>query len=268
MSDVLASREDVSLTPSEVRYILGIRINVMPGSQVIEELDARIRAGRTGRLAFVNANLANVTLGSETLRRGISSFLVVNDGIGIDIASLMFYGRKFPDNLVGTDFIPRFLDESRLNLRVALIGGSEPVLAKTIEVMKRRWPRHEIVFAHHGYFAETEEGVIAEAMARSGAHIVLVAMGNPRQELWLLRNVPKACAIGAGVGALFDYLAEAVPRAPDFMLRWRLEWVYRLWAEPARLWRRYLVGNFVFMTRVLREWYERKLLRRAVNKLK
>jgi exopolysaccharide biosynthesis WecB/TagA/CpsF family protein len=265
MSDTPLARSHTVNSPDQLRYILGIRVNVLTGPAAIDEIDERVAARRPSRVAFLNANLANMTVENETLRDAISSFFVLNDGIGVDIASVMLYGRKFPDNKVGTDFIPRYLTESRHDLRVALIGGSERVLAKAIEVIWQRWPRHDIVYSHHGYFDETQEAAIAEAMARARADIVLVAMGNPRQEVWMLRNIPQACAVGAGVGALFDYLAGAVPRAPVFILRWRLEWVYRLWAEPARLWRRYLVGNFVFMARILREWSRRKLLRRPLR---
>jgi exopolysaccharide biosynthesis WecB/TagA/CpsF family protein len=125
----------------------------------------------------------------------------------------------------------------------------------------QKWPRHKVAFRHHGYFDRNQEAAIAQEISRAGCDVVLVAMGNPRQEQWIGRNIPDACMMGLGVGALFDYLAGAVPRAPPFVLRWRLEWVYRLAAEPRRLWRRYLIGNFVFIFRVAREWRKQPLSR-------
>jgi exopolysaccharide biosynthesis WecB/TagA/CpsF family protein len=77
-------------------------------------------------------------------------------------------------------------------------------------------------------------------------------MGVPRQELWISRHLTGAsCTMPIAVGALLDFLSGSVPRAPLWMRRMRLEWVYRLWIEPGRLWRRYIVGNPLFLARVI-----------------
>jgi exopolysaccharide biosynthesis WecB/TagA/CpsF family protein len=79
-------------------------------------------------------------------------------------------------------------------------------------------------------------------------------MGNPHQERWLARNLDATGArLGVGVGAFFDFQAGEVTRAPAWMNRLGIEWVHRLFKEPARMWRRYLVGNPVFVVRVLRQ---------------
>lgn len=79
-------------------------------------------------------------------------------------------------------------------------------------------------------------------------------MGVPRQELWIARNLTeKHCTLPIAVGALLDFLSGAVPRAPGWMRRMRLEWLFRLIVEPGRLWRRYIVGNPLFLARVLRQ---------------
>ena len=84
--------------------------------------------------------------------------------------------------------------------------------------------------------------------------ILLVALGNPRQELWVAANcTAKHAAVPIGVGALFDFVAGRVPRAPDWMIRMRIEWLYRLGLEPARMWRRYILGNPLFMLRILKQ---------------
>ena len=239
------------------RTLLGINIRVLNGACAINELDERIQCGKPSRIAFLNANLANTIAEDDALKQTISSFLVLNDGIGVDLASLLLYGKKFPENLVGTDFVPRYLSKTKHRFRLALLGGTDQVIRQAADVITRNWPQHEVAYQHHGYFDHSQEAAIAQAIAQAGCDVVLVAMGNPRQEHWIGRNVPAACAMGFGVGALFDYLAGAVPRAPPFILRWRLEWVYRLVAEPRRLWRRYLIGNFVFAVRVTREWRKR-----------
>jgi UDP-N-acetyl-D-mannosaminuronic acid transferase (WecB/TagA/CpsF family) len=86
--------------------------------------------------------------------------------------------------------------------------------------------------------------------------VLLVAMGNPKQELFIKDHLAATgCALGIGVGALFDFLAGDVPRAPLSVQHWRLEWVYRLLQEPRRLARRYLVGNPLFLMRILGQWW-------------
>ena len=79
-------------------------------------------------------------------------------------------------------------------------------------------------------------------------------MGVPRQEFWIAKNItPRHCTMPIAVGALLDFLSGAVPRAPAWMRRLRLEWVFRLIIEPGRLWRRYILGNPVFLARVVRQ---------------
>ena len=94
------------------------------------------------------------------------------------------------------------------------------------------------------------------SFAARSADVLLVAMGNPKQELFIQEHLAATgCILGIGVGALFDFLAGNVPRATARVQRWRLEWLYRLVQEPRRLAGRYLVGIPVFLTRILRQWW-------------
>lgn len=241
-----------------IRRILGIDVHVMTSAAAIEALDQRILLSLPTRVAFLNANLANIASKNNDLHHAMSSFFVLNDGIGVDIASLALFGERFPENLVGTDFIPQLLTHTRHNLRIALLGGQEHVLRETVKVFERRWPRHEIVFSHHGFLGPEEEDACVRNLVQAGTQLVLVGMGNPRQESWIGRNIPEACMVGIGVGALFDFLSGTVPRANPLLLRWRLEWLYRLCLEPRRMWRRYLIGNWVFLAHVLAAWIAQK----------
>jgi exopolysaccharide biosynthesis WecB/TagA/CpsF family protein len=249
-----------SAQAEQYRLIFGTPVKVLTAAKAIWEIDERISARQPSRIAFLNANLANSIVDDEILRQSISSFLVLNDGLGLDLASLVLYGKKFPDNLVGTDFVPRYLSETRHELRIALVGGTDEVVRRAARAVGQKWPRHEVAYWHHGYFDRAEEAALARTVARSDCDIVLVAMGNPSQEQWISRNIPIACAMGIGVGALFDHLAGSVHRAPVLVRQWRLEWMYRLLAEPQRLWRRYLIGNPLFVARLIAEWNRRILL--------
>ena len=114
--------------------------------------------------------------------------------------------------------------------------------------------RHEIVGTHHGKVPEAGWSDIAHQIRASGATLVLVAMGNPKQEMWLHQHFEKTdCQVGMGVGALFDFLSGRVTRAPAWIRRLRLEWAYRVAREPLRLGRRYLIGGVVFARAVLKQ---------------
>jgi N-acetylglucosaminyldiphosphoundecaprenol N-acetyl-beta-D-mannosaminyltransferase len=128
--------------------------------------------------------------------------------------------------------------------------------------LRRRLPELDIVGVRDGYPENGQEEEVLQAVRDSGAHLLLVGLGNPRQELWLDRNLDKTGArIGVGVGAFFDFQAREVPRAPHWMNHYALEWLYRLALEPRRLWHRYVVGNPAFMWRVLQEWWSQKATR-------
>jgi alpha-1,3-mannosyltransferase len=246
-------------TEPDIRRILGVNVHAVGAREAISELDRRISVRSPTRVAFLNAHLANLAFKNARLREVINSFLVFNDGLGVDLASLILYKQAFPCNLNGTDFIPNFLHETRHDLSVALVGSQPEVVQKFIKEFERRWPRHRIVASHHGYFQSyQEETLITEKIKASNADILFVAMGNPKQEEWVQQYVPKICCIGFGVGGFFDFFSGFTPRAPLFIRRARLEWLYRLLIEPQRLWRRYTVGNIAFMSRVLRQYFVRR----------
>jgi N-acetylglucosaminyldiphosphoundecaprenol N-acetyl-beta-D-mannosaminyltransferase len=105
--------------------------------------------------------------------------------------------------------------------------------------------------AHHGFFSEAEEADVLETIRRSGAAVLLVAFGAPKQDLWISRNLAAAqVRVAMGVGGLFDFYSGRIPRAPSWMRELGLEWMYRFIQEPRRMWRRYFVGNVVFLYRV------------------
>jgi exopolysaccharide biosynthesis WecB/TagA/CpsF family protein len=241
-------------TGFDVRDIGGIGIAVLTKPAALAELSDAMATGRHVKLAFCNANLVNVAAGDPALLRRLSSFLVVADGIGVDIGSWLLYGSHFPANLNGTDFIPALFAAEARSLRIGLIGGRPGVADSAAERLRRQYPRHAFNVVSHGYFGPSEEAALLAGLRAAPPDLLLVAFGNPVQESWIADKLgPQHCAVAAGVGALFDFFAGEVPRAPEAIRRGRLEWVYRLWREPRRLWRRYILGNPVFLLRLLRQ---------------
>src|SRR5581483_3965594 len=161
-----------------------------------------------------------------------------------------------PANLNGTDFVPTYLQRTKHRFRIFLLGAKPGTAERAAQRLSALYPRHEIVGCQHGYFDTRQVSPIVARIRQTAADLVLVAMGNPKQELFIQENLEATgCRLGMGVGALFDFLAGSVRRATPGIRRWHLEWAYRLAQEPGRLVGRYLVGVPVFLVRVLGQWW-------------
>jgi exopolysaccharide biosynthesis WecB/TagA/CpsF family protein len=205
----------------------------------------------------VHANVHTVNLAySDPSYRDVlgKADLVLNDGKGVMIGALIL-GKRFPQDLNGNFFTPLLLRRAaKRGWSVFFYGARPGVAQRAASDLKRKLPTLKIVGVRDGYPPSGQEEVL-QAIRDSGATLLLVGLGNPRQELWLDTYLDKTGArIGVGVGAFFDFQAREVPRAPHWMNHYALEWLYRLALEPRRLWHRYVVGNPAFMWRVLQEW--------------
>lgn len=238
---------------TESRKILGLNISALTQEDASKLLCTQICENVPVRLAFVNANLANASYEDEKIQNLLQSFLLINDGSGINLASKLIYRQSFPANLNGTDFTPYFLDHCITPLRIFLLGASPVVSTRAAAFFIKRWPQHQVVGNMHGYFAKSDEDLVFDKIKIAKPDLVLIAMGNGLQEYWVEKLVPQAALSAWGIGALFDFLCGEVIRAPRWMRSLGIEWVYRLLQEPGRMWRRYLLGNPKFILRVLLE---------------
>jgi alpha-1,3-mannosyltransferase len=233
----------------KTRTLLGVEISVKSRDDVVDLLDQAVSQHRPLRVSFANAHMLRLAAKSSSLRKVLKNFLVLNDGIGVDIASRMKFGKRFPDNLNGTDFVPYYLAQTRHRLRIFLVGARPEVVRVAAERFAESYPSHSIVGVRDGYFSrEKDAKFVCDDIRSSQADLLLVAFGNPNQEVWIDEysrdfQVP----LQLGVGALFDFTSGRVWRAPAWVRRIRCEWMYRLAQEPKRLFYRYIVGNIVFL---------------------
>lgn len=235
------------------RDILGVSVAIMSMEEALSLLERRIVLRQFLPLAFLNANNANLAGKDPALVKAFGRFLVLADGVGVDIASLALHGAMFPANLNGTDLVPRLLRRIERPLKVALIGARREVVETARGAFQEMCPQHEVSVIADGYFRADDEALILSRLESERPDVLLVAMGVPRQELWIADKIrPEHCTVPIAVGALFDIFTGAVPRAPQWMLRLRIEWIYRLWREPKRLWRRYVIGNPVFLASIIK----------------
>lgn len=239
------------------RDIMGVAVTAATAAEMTAALDRRRAEGARTRLAFLNAHTSNLAAADPAFRAMLGDFVVLNDGVGIDIASRWLHGARFPENLNGTDFVPAYLQATARPARLFLLGAAPGIAEAAAARLIAAAPQHTLAGVRHGYFAPAEADAVARQVAASGADIVLVALGNPAQERFIAAHFETlGCDLAIGVGALFDFLAGRVRRAPGWLRRIRAEWVYRLWLEPGRLWRRYLLGNSQFLWRLL--WTRRR----------
>jgi alpha-1,3-mannosyltransferase len=237
------------------RTILDVPVFVGTEAEAVEKIDAEYEKQKSTIVAFANANALNVAAVDSGFRDVLKRCLVMNDGIGVDAASRILFGSRFPQNLNGTDFVPNYLKNTRRSHRIFFLGSSSGVAERAASRLIAACGRHQIAGCQNGYSRANDDAAIVSAIRRSQADIVLVAMGNPAQEMWLAENLEATgCRLGFGVGALFDFLSGDVTRAPSWVRSARLEWGYRLLREPGRLWRRYVLGNPIFLMRVFGQW--------------
>lgn len=234
------------------RDILGVSVARIDWDEASTLLRQLIEEKRFTKVSFLNAHNANVAFSEPAFADVLADFLILPDGIGVDLAGRLLYGEPFPANLNGTDFIPGFLETMEIPLTVGLVGAKRRNAEAAAEALAAFAPQHRFVVIHDGFFSKEEEPGVLNRIAALRPDILLVAMGVPRQEYWIDRHLTERhCTMPIAVGALLDFLSGAVPRAPLWMRRLRLEWLFRLTIEPGRLWRRYVVGNPLFLARVL-----------------
>jgi beta-1,4-glucosyltransferase len=204
-------------------------------------------------LAFCNSHTAEIALRDPEFATALARFVVVNDGIGLEIAGRLLEGRGFPENLNGTDFTPFLFGCLTRPTRVYLIGAAAGVAEEAARRFAARFPNLVVVGVRDGYFDPAQEPRIVEEIAAARPDILMVALGNPKQELFIARNFDRLNArVMLGVGALFDFTAGRVERAPGWVRKARLEWAFRLAQEPRRLMRRYTIEAGGFLLSVLR----------------
>lgn len=210
----------------------------------------RLEAGVKSVLLFANANLV---VQCRDLAEWMSAepVILVNDGVAMDAAAKLVHGRKFTENLNGTDFTPYLLGKLGAPQRLFLLGGRPGVAEQAGRVIAERFG-HEIVGCSDG-FEGLRDALLLDRINASGAQIILVALGNPRQEQWIhLHHKELSAPLILGIGALFDFMSGNIKRAPLWVQRMRCEWLFRLSREPRRLLKRYTVDTLLFFWLVFR----------------
>jgi N-acetylglucosaminyldiphosphoundecaprenol N-acetyl-beta-D-mannosaminyltransferase len=240
----------------------GVRIDPVDRSRFLEMVDSFLSCGLSHVVHFLPADPIVRAMDDPDYREALNSGeLNVPDGKSV-VWALRLQGAR-SDRLAGGDAMELLVRIGEQHgFRHYLFGGEPAVLTALRTRLEQRYPRIELAGAESPPFRALERWELEEAAARIGGvktQLLWIGLGTPKQDLVAatLRELGAAPVILC-VGAAFDFLAGTKPRAPEWMQRTGLEWVYRLWLEPGRLGRRYLVGNPKFMWGLARELLARR----------
>lgn len=172
--------------------------------------------------------------------------LVVPDGVPL-VWMMRLKGSAQQNRVYGPEFMKSVIDlAARNGIPIGLYGSTPAVLDRLETVLERRQPGLRVAARISPPFrgaTAREDAEVTEQLSRSGARILFVGLGCPKQERWMAAHKDRIASVMIGVGAAFDFLAGAKPQAPRWMQSVGLEWLFRLLTEPRRLWRRYLHHN-------------------------
>jgi N-acetylglucosaminyldiphosphoundecaprenol N-acetyl-beta-D-mannosaminyltransferase len=168
------------------------------------------------------------------------------DGMPMVLYSRMFSKRPLPERVATTDLVhevARRAEETGVSFY--FLGASEEVNAKAVEEMQQRYPGLAFAGRHHGYFGRDEEDAVVDAINAAKPDILWVGLGVPLEQQFIARNLDRLTGVGVvkTSGGLFDFISGKNARAPSWMQKAGLEWLYRAWLEPRRLAVRYLTTN-------------------------
>lgn len=242
---------------------LDVPIAALTCPEFVEQLGGFVRDYRGANpktIFYQNAEGVYTASHSSKLARMLCEADIVHaDGMSVVWAS-RFFDTPIPERLCTTDFIEPLAQMcAEQGFSLYLLGGTQQVVESAAAALEREFDGLDICGTHNGYFTdEQSDGIISE-INRLAPSILLVGMGRPRQERWILEkkaalHVPVCIACGG----LFKYIAGEELRAPVWMRNTGLEWLHRLVIDPRRMWKRYLVGNTVFMYHVCKARLTRK----------
>lgn len=227
--------------------------------EALADLDKRLRYKEKTEVFFINADCINkIFIDKEYYRILLGTALLYPDGSGINLAARML-GKSLKENLNGTDLLPQLCKLAVAGgYKMYLLGAAKGIAEAAQERLIESFPGLQIVGAAHGFFDwQSEADRVIKRINDSAADILLVAFGAPLQEKFICKYRDRINAsLLMGVGGLFDFYSGQMPRAPLWMRETGIEWVYRLYQEPRRMWKRYVLGNPLFLYRIFR-WKKR-----------
>lgn len=227
--------------------VLDVLIDVVTMEEAVRTVEEFILEKKTHLVVTPNAEIIMMAQHDKHLAEIISNAdLVVPDGAGV-VWAAHYNGDIMPERVAGYDLVQNLLAKaSTQKYRIYMLGGAPGIAQQAKSMAEKRYPGLQIVGIRNGFFTKSDESEIISNIKSSCPDILLVALGVPRQEKWLSEHIKQIGApVAIGVGGTFDVMAGIVKRAPLWMQKAKLEWLYRLVSEPKRAIRMLALPRFV-----------------------
>lgn len=229
--------------------ILGCRVDAIGIEDAVRTIVDLTRGDGASLVVTLGTEMVVRAQTDERFRRVLNdAALSLCDTVGVMYAARL-HGVHIPERVTGVELIePLCAALAREGSSIYLLGAKGDTAERVGTILAQRYPGLRIAGTRDGYFTPADDAEVACAVRESGADVIFVGLGSPRQECWIADNVGKTgCRVGIGVGGSLDVLGGNVPRAPERWRRLNLEWLYRLMSQPSR-WRRQLaLPHFVWL---------------------
>jgi len=233
---------------------LGIKVSVLTIDDIAKEILRFALTGRHKIITYLNAHCVNISFNDEDYKRILNlADIVYADGKSIVWASFLLK-KVLPERFTSIEYFDRLIGEFiKYNISFYFLGCKADIVIKVVENLKKTFHDVKIKGFHNGYFDHEEERKVINEINKLRPHILMVGMGVPKQEKWVYKHLSELdvnlCWI---VGGTLDNLSGVLKRPPKWMSNTGFAWLYRLFQEPKRLRRRYLIGNLIFIYNVLK----------------
>lgn len=233
------------------RIIIKTRIDSTSYEDACWRIENWIEDGKNGYIVAANVHVVMMGYWHSSYQTILNhALLVTPDGMPL-VMGLRLLGIKEQKRVYGPDLMLAWCERAaQQKIPIFLYGGTSEMLERLETNLIQKFPELQIVGSISPPFrplTEAEESQYCQEIVESGAKVVFVGLGCPKQEQWMAKVSPRLPCIMIGVGAAFSFHSGMVSQAPRWMMKWGLEWLYRLITEPRRLWKRYFINNPCFL---------------------
>ena len=229
--------------------ILGCRLDPIDADEATDRIMAFVREGSNAQIVTLGTEMVVHAQHDLSFRDAVNRCALSRcDTVGL-LAVARRRGATLRERVTGAELVEQLCARAAgEGVKVFFFGGAEGVAADAAAILEARYPGLIVAGSRNGFFSAEEEDAIAREIRASGAQLLFVGLGSPRQEMWLARNLrATGCGAGVGVGSSFDVISGRVRRAPMVWRRMGLEWFYRLLREPKRFRRQLALPYFVWL---------------------
>jgi len=216
--------------------LLGVRVHAVTLAQTLDWIEAVVAARAPRQLCTANPEFLVAAQADVEFREVLNrADLVIPDGIGV-VWAARWLGQRLPERVAGADLVVKIAERGAARgWRIFFLGAAEGVAQRAAGTLQARYPGFIIAGTYAGSPRPEDEAEIVARVTAARPDILFVAYGHPKQDKWIARNRGRlGVPLSLGVGGAFDFIAGVVPRAPQWVQRLHLEWLYRLWRQPWR----------------------------------